>query len=394
MEKEHKTDNHTNFDSSEKIELVHSGEDYFSCLHNIISNAQSEIHLQTYIFENDSTGARITNALKKAVMRNVKVYVLLDGYGSSSLSRKYIKHLKQHGINVRFFSPFFSQNSFYLGRRLHHKIVVADAKVSLIGGINISDRYSGTETQEPWLDYAVYIENKAVAEHLQQLCRKIFFKKIRYYSWGKIKSTFYWVGGASVRIIQNDWMKRKNEISTSYIKSIRNAKKEIIIVSSYFLPGRKLANALKKASASKGVKVKLILSGISDVPFMKRATYYLYSSLLKHNIELYEWKKSVLHGKVAVVDREWATVGSFNLNHLSSYGSIEMNAEINSREFSEKLATHLHHIISYSENITHDTLKNRKGIFTDFINWLAYRLIRIALIIVTYIPYKRIAGKS
>lgn len=376
-----------NFNSLENIELVHSGEDYFLRLIHIISKAQSEIHLQSYIFENDSTGIKVANALKEAASRHVRVYVLLDGYGSSALPKQFINQLIRHGINIRFFSPFLSVNSFYLGRRLHHKVVVADGNIVLIGGINIADKYHGTETQEPWLDYAIQVKGK-IANHLQELCRNIYFKKKRF---GRKKHTtaYHSIEKPHICILQNDWLNRKNEIHNAYINAIRNASQEVIIVGSYFLPGRKFTRILKRSSASGGVKVKLILSGISDVPLIRRATSYLYSMLLKHHIELYEWKKSVLHGKVAVVDREWTTIGSFNLNHLSSHGSIEMNVGIHSPEFSKSFSSNLNQVISQCEKITPATLKTRNGIFTNIINWMAYKLVRIALIIVTYIPHKR-----
>ena len=378
-----------NIKSTEKVELVYSGADYFLRLKDIIANAKTEIHFQTYIFDDDSTGKEIAEALKEAAARNVKVYVLLDGYGSSSLSGKFINDLNIHHINIRYFSPFFSANNFYLGRRLHHKVVVADGNITLIGGINIADKYHGTANEYPWLDYAVQVESKEIGAHLQQLCSNIYNKKIRIgkkktQSIVQTKHDFYF------RIIQNDWIKRKNEIFNAYIKSIRNSKREIIIVSSYFLPGRKFKNALKKASR-KGVKIKLILSGISDVPIARRASCYLYSSLLKHNIELFEWNKSVLHGKAAVVDDKWATIGSFNLNHLSSYGSIEMNVEINSPTFSEHFSTHLKQVISQCEKITFETIKSKTGFNANIINWFSFHLMRTVLRIVTYLPYKRFA---
>ncbi|MEK6616576.1 MAG: phospholipase D-like domain-containing protein [Bacteroidota bacterium] len=368
------------------IELVHSGEDYFYRLRNIILNAKSEIHLQTYIFENDSTGIEIADALKEAASRNVKVYVLLDGYGSAKLPVSFADNLKRHGVFLRFFSSFFSKNNFYLGRRLHHKVVVADGNIALIGGINIADKYFGTAAKEPWLDYAVQIEHEKIGEHLQQLCRKIYYRKKKIER--KTKPVLHSVRLASVRILQNDWLKRKNEIYNSYITAIHNSKQEIIIVGSYFLPGRRLTNALKTASR-RGVKIKLILSGISDVPLVGRAICHLYSSLLKQNIELYEWNKSVLHGKAALIDNQWTTIGSFNLNHLSSYGSIEMNVEIHSPEFSKTFLSELNRVIAQCENITYQTLKTRRGIFANTINWIAYRLVRMALIIITYILYKR-----
>ncbi|MFV7234328.1 phospholipase D-like domain-containing protein [Flavobacterium sp. ZB4R12] len=373
-------------DTPKNLELVYSGEDYFSRLEAIIRNSQFELDIQMYIFENDSTGRRIITALKEAAARNVKIYILLDGLGSLSFPSETINELKQCGINIRFFAPLFSAYTFYLGRRLHHKVVVADAKITLIGGINIADKYRGTPTEAPWFDYAVQLHGE-ISEPLQELCRNIYFKKRRLGS-KKIKSVFHVQEDALVRIIQNDWLKRKNEICDGYIKSIRNAKKEIIIVGSYFLPGIRIIRALKKASKNK-VKIKLILSGISDLPMTRRATCFLYAKLLKYNIELYEWDKSILHGKAAVIDGCWTTIGSFNLNNLSSYGSMEMNVEINSITFSKMYQSHLNQIIAQCQRITPESLRIKTNLFTKIVNLLSYLFTRIIEIIVTYTPYKR-----
>jgi cardiolipin synthase len=164
-----------------------------------------------------------------------------------------------------------------------------------------------------------------------------------------------------------------------------------VIVGSYFLPGRKLIATLKNASRNK-VKIKLILSGISDLPMARRASCYLYSKLLRHNIELYEWKSSILHGKAAVVDKTWTTIGSFNLNNLSSFASIEMNVGINSAEFSNNYLVHLNQIMAQCERITNESLELRDGVPTRFINWVSYWITRIIEIIVTYLPHKRFRG--
>ncbi len=368
------------------LELVYSGEDYFSRLEAIICNSQIEIHMQMYLFENDATGNRIIKALKEAASRNVQVYVLLDGLGSLSFPSETIKEMRQIGINIRFFAPLFSTYTFYLGRRLHRKVIVADAKVVLIGGINIADKYCGSPTEAPWLDYAVQLKG-AIAEPLQKLCTDIYFKK-RHFQNKKIKSSFPFEEDGMVRILQNDWLKGENEICDGYIKSIRNAKTEIIIVGSYFLPGIRIIRALKKASKNK-VKIKLILSGKSDLPLTRRATCFLYGKLLKYNIELYEWEKSILHGKVAVIDGNWTTIGSFNLNNLSSYGSLEMNVEINSALFSKMFRAHLIEIIAKCQSITPNSLKIKNNLLTKSINFLSYCITRIIEIIVTYTPYKR-----
>lgn len=375
------------YPTSEIFSLVHSGEDYFSRLEQLILESKTEIHIQTYIFEDDVIGNKIIEALKVAASRNVKIYILIDGFGSFSFPKKRITELEQSGINFRFFSPFFSANSFYLGRRLHHKIVVVDSKIALIGGINIADKYRGTSKQKPWLDYAVQLHDEKIAKSLSKICIDIYFRKKRI-SRKKISSVFQDFEEVSVNILQNDWLKRKTEISSGYIKSFRNAKKEIVIVGSYFLPGKKLVHSLKKASHN-NVKIKLILSGISDVPMARRASCHLYSKLLRYNIEVYEWKKSILHGKVAVVDSKWTTIGSFNLNNLSSYASIEMNVGIDSADFSNHFLLHLETIMEQCEKITPESLKTKNGLRSKFINWISYWIIRVIEIIVTYLPHKR-----
>jgi cardiolipin synthase len=357
-------------------------------LQNIIENAKEEIHLQTYIFEGDATGLTIAKTLKRAANNKVKVFLLLDAYGSANLSKNFIEDLLKNGVNIRFFSPWYAKNSFYIGRRMHHKVVVADGKVSLIGGINIADKYHGIHDQIPWLDYAIRIDNSSISESLQKLCKNIYLKKRK--SRNAIKSLVsYKNEDAFVKIIRNDWLKRKNEIGKAYLSAIHHAQHEIIIIGSYFLPGTKLLKALRKAVKS-GVKVKIILSGVSDLPIVMRATRYLYKRLLRINIELFEWNLSVLHGKGAIIDSEWATVGSFNLNDLSYYGSIEMNVEINSKKFSQEFHHHINQIIPKCVKINLSGNKNEFSLLEKINNWISYKIVRIALGIATYMPLKRL----
>lgn len=373
--------------SPQTITLVHSGNDFFSRLEKIILESKTEIHIQTYIFDYDSTGQKIISALKIAASRNVKIYILIDGFGSLLFPTEIIENLSKVGIEIRIFSPFLSANSLYIGRRLHHKIIVSDAKKALIGGINIADKYHGTEKTPPWLDYAVEINDENIAKSLQELCRDMYFKN-RIIRRKKIISLYEKANINSISALQNDWLKRKNEIFKAYTNKISTAEKEIVIVSSYFLPGKKLINTLKIASQN-NVTIKLILSGISDVPMARRASCHLYSKLLRYNIELYEWKKSVLHAKIAVIDANWTTIGSFNLNNLSSFASIEMNVAIDSAPFAKDFLVHLQEIIAQCERITPETVKSTSSLTSKFTNWISYCVSRTAEIIVTYIPHKR-----
>ena len=372
--------------SPDEIILVHSGKDYFSRLEQMINQAERVIHIQTYIFEYDETGHEIIKALKRAAARNVSVYILLDSFGSREFPSVVAKELESIGIKLRFFSPFLSLNTFYIGRRLHQKIVAVDGETLLIGGINVASKYEGSNVEKAWLDYAVMITS-GMAKQVDKICFDLYFKR-NTSVFRRKKTIIKNPTNTEVRILQNDWLNRKNEIFRAYIHAIRNAKKDIIIVGSYFFPSRKLSKALKLAS-EKNVKVKLILSGKSDIPLLKNATLYFYGKYLKNNIEIFEWDKSILHGKAAVVDGEWSTIGSFNLNNLSSYASIEMNLGIHSQQFSANFQTHLNLRISECVKISSDEFEKKRTFLSKIKIRVCYWIIRLILNVATIIPYKR-----
>jgi cardiolipin synthase len=147
-----------------KAELVRGGRSYFSILHDMIDNARKSIQLQVYIFEEDDTGKAVASRLIKAAKRGIKVQVLLDGYASKGLSKGFKNSMRESGIRMRFFEPIFKGGNYYFGRRLHHKIVVCDGIVSLVGGINISDRYNDKPGTPAWLDWAIKVEGEASFE--------------------------------------------------------------------------------------------------------------------------------------------------------------------------------------------------------------------------------------
>src|SRR6202000_3038217 len=153
-----------------KVRLIHGGKDYFSTLLQLIDEAQTIIHLQTYIFDGDETGREVSDALLRAAARKVQVFILLDGYASQHLPHHLIQEWKAAGIRFRWFWPLFKSRHFYLGRRLHHKVIVADAARGMAGGVNISDRYNDIGGQMAWLDRALLVEGEAALK-LYIICR-------------------------------------------------------------------------------------------------------------------------------------------------------------------------------------------------------------------------------
>lgn len=375
-----------NYVPAQDLRLVRGGKDYFDLAIAMIRNAKSVIHLQTYIYEDDCTGRMIATALAEAVTRGVSVFVMADGYASRSLSSSFLDGLKKQRINFRFFSPLFNNNSFYIGRRLHHKILVSDLEEAMVGGVNISDRYNDLPGQPAWLDFAMYTRGAVVGE-LYNLCCKTWNNFRRGVDFPTVKQHLSPVASSKqsmVAICRNDWVRRKNQISSTYVRMLRSSKSEVILLCSYFIPGKMIRSQLA-AAASRGVKIKLITAGISDVGIAKYAERYNYSFLLKNNVEIFEYNGNVLHGKVAICDDEWMTIGSYNLNNISAYASIELNLNVLDTEIAQRSGRVLRKIIEEDcIRITETDQPSATNPFIRLLQWASHIMIRFTFYVFTF----------
>lgn len=371
-----------------KIRLIRGGREYFDLLLELINKATESIHLQTYIYDDDETGKEVAEALNAAVKRNLSVYLLTDGYASQVMSKRFINDLKESGVQFRFFQPLFKSKYFYLGRRLHHKIFVADTKYALVGGINVTNRYNDMPDKPAWLDFALYAEGD-IAKDLCVLCWKTWKNfplnmGITPCEEKQLHFNFREEEKYPVRMRRNDWVRRKNEISSTYREMFRNAQSHIIIMCSYFLPGNNIRRLLSKASA-RGVKIKIITAGPSDVMLAKHAERWMYDWLLRNKIDLYEYQPSVLHAKVAICDSEWLTIGSYNINNLSAYASLELNLDVSHPGFAAEAEQKLDDIIqNQCIHITKEKHIATRNIFKQFIRWFSYEFIRLGLYMLTF----------
>jgi cardiolipin synthase len=294
--------------------------------------------------------------------------------------------MTNNNIQFRHFEPLLKSEKFYFGRRLHHKVLVVDGIYALVGGINISDRYNDTPGNSAWLDWAVMVNGEAAYE-LHKICNQFYAKKES----DKIELERSHVMEAlninsviPVRIRRNDWVKNKNDISATYMQMFKSAEKEIIIMSSYFIPGTFFKKNILTA-LDRGVTVKLILAGISDIGISKYAEKYLYRWAIRHGIEIYEYNTNILHGKIAVYDNKFVTVGSYNINDISALASVELNLDINDEKFATNVTQTLSNIINKecvkinpNKNINQFSLKEQ------FLQWCSYELFRITFTLFTF----------
>jgi len=349
------------------------------------------ISIFTYIVDDDETGRRIVNALIRAAKRGVRVYFLLDAYGGNSFSKELINKVEEAGILFRMFSPALISKDFQLSLRLHHKVLLIDGFTAIIGGMNVADRYHGKTGLKEWLDFAILIKGPECAHVLfilKKLWNKAFISR-KERSRETMHHPVRYVDDVKLKVIQNNWYRNKIEILKSYRSALKHAQNRMTIFASYFLPGRNERRLLRNASR-RGVDIKIVLSAESDAPVFKRATNFLYDFILRNNITIYEYLPSNLHAKVAIVDGNWSTIGSYNLNHLSDYGSIEMNVDILDTQFAEMFEEILLEIIKNDcRQVTFEDYTHRKTWLFQITDWFSYQMIRIMMRLMFALAAKR-----
>jgi cardiolipin synthase A/B len=366
-----------NYKSADAVQMLESGTEFFSALLLLINKAKTTLHLQYYALIPDETGKEIIQALKEAAKRGVSVKVLLDAFGSKAMKGNPLSDLKKANVECRLFSPFIIYK-LRTGRRLHHKIIVADAATAIIGGINISDKYRGVMGEMAWLDFALQMQG-AVCTDIATLCERLFYGHK-----SSFKKKHVDTGNSSelthVRIAHEDWFLKKHQVHKNLEQAIYFAKEHITIVCSYFIPNYKMIRLLKQAAA-RGVDIHVYLQGKSDILLARDAGRYWYRALQRHHITIYEFPARVLHGKLAMIDGKWLTIGSSNFNHLSNYTSIETNAEVYSEQFCSVVKSQLQKNFDlYAQKIAPQMYLAEKNPFRLFRWWLSWQLSNLLML--------------
>ena len=370
------------FVEGNRITLLRNGSEYFPALESAIDRAQHEVHLETYIFEYDATGIRISEALKRAARRGVTVRLLLDGFGSQNLPQEAIQNLLNTGVQVLIFrkeiSPFRLRRNRL--RRMHRKLAVVDSSIAFVGGINVIDDLNHPEPLLPRFDFAISIEGPLQKQLM--LATKHLWKVVamaRLKRWVKHNETPYLTiqpsGNQRGALVIRDNFRHRHDIEEVYLHAITNACSEIIIANAYFLPGINLRHALSDA-ARRGLRVVLLLQGRIEYHLQHYATLALFGSLLDAGIEIYEYHKSYLHAKVAVIDRRWSTVGSSNIDPFSLLLAREANVIVDDELFANQLRLCLENaMVEESTRVLQEKWKDQSWI-SRTMSWVSYYIVR------------------
>ncbi|MSQ71588.1 MAG: cardiolipin synthase ClsB [Betaproteobacteria bacterium] len=372
-----------------RLTLLCSGAEYFPALEEAIREARRELYLETYIFQDDAVGQRITDALCDAGRRGVKVHVLVDGFGSQDLPLAIRKRLLDAQVQLSIFRPNISPFSLrrHRLRRMHRKLAAIDGRVAFIGGINIIDDYEVPGEGPPRFDYAVRIEGPLLRPVQREMDR--LWNTLAWLSRGKrprepaapvddaVK------GGERAALVVRDNYRHRRDIEHAYLGAIYAAKEDIVIANAYFFPGRRLRQALVRAAA-RGVRVTLLLQGRVEYLLQHYASRALYGTLLEAGIVIHEYHQSFLHAKVAVFDGRLATVGSSNIDPFSLLLAREANVFVDDAGFAGKLRDSLHQAMQGGAQVVLRTQWAAQPPWRRLPSWIAYGVVRFLMGMVRY----------
>ena len=326
------------------VQLLINGEQYYPRVFEAMAQAREEILLETFIIFDDKVGQQLQQVLIDAARRGVRVEVAVDGYGTADLPAGFISAMTDAGVSFHAFDPQprlvgMRTNLF---RRLHRKIVVIDGERAFIGGINYSADHLNDFGAMAKQDYAVEVVGPVVAK-VHAASKRLMSPVLQPPS--AVRPVTQPAGASTAVLVERDNGLRSTDIENHYLQAFRGAKQRIVVANAYFFPGYRLMRELRNA-ARRGVEVRLILQGQPDMRWVRALSRLLYNYLLRDGVMIHEYCQRPLHGKVALVDDEWATVGSSNLDPLSLSFNLEANLFIRDRAFNQQLNQHLQDLAS------------------------------------------------
>lgn len=370
------------FVGGNQVELLPGGDSLFPHMCRSIEQARTEVWLATYIFHDDPAATAVADALKAAAARGVQVRVVVDGFGSIATMAGVRAMFANTAVQLEVFRPLDRWYSWLQPgqlRRLHAKLCVCDAETAYVGGINlIDDRHDINHgwCDAPRLDFAVVLRGP-LAQSVHDTARALWARAHLRRDWREEARSVVRSGQPMQEALNllgqlrggqkaveeghespiraaflvRDNLRQRRAIERSYVEAIRGARRRVDIAVPYFYPGYGFRSALLKA-ARRGVRVRLLLQGKIDYRFAAMAARVLYAEMRSTGIQIYEYTPAFLHAKVAVVDDDWATVGSSNIDPLSLLLNLEANLVVRDAGFAQALSERFEQAFAVSTEVT------------------------------------------
>ena len=359
-----------------EVRVIVDGDQTFEAMWADIARAERSVHLTTYIFEHDRVGQRTLEELVAAAKRGCRVLVVLDAFGSHRLDRTHLEPLRAAGGEVLFYNPLVAW-PIRVSRlvRNHRKILVIDRCVSFCGGMNVAEEYAGSRHGTGlFRDTQLRIAGPAahdLATVVEELARIIDGEK-RQLPGQRAEPNG---DGCVVQILESPGRRRRASIQKALHTKLGRAIERCYLTSPYFVPPRALMVALCEA-ARRGVDVRVLTAGRSDVPAVRLASQHLYGRLLRAGVRIFEFGPGVLHAKTGTVDGVSASVGSFNLDYWSYRRNLEVSVGVFGGAATRELELQFDADLAGAAEVHLASWEGRSRL-QRLLHWAAYQLMRL-----------------
>jgi cardiolipin synthase len=342
-----------------RAEILNNGDAIFAGMTGAIREAKATVHFESYIFKDDKAGKIMSEALMDAARRGIEVRVLVDGTGSK-FAGPLLARMRQAGVDARVFHPIRLWSLYKIARRTHRKILVVDGIVSFTGGFCVADQWLGdARNPKEWRDMMV----KATGPVSAQM--QAIFSEGWTYTTGEILAgdKFYppnppagEVMAQAIKVSRGD---SSSLAAMLYFVAIQSARESIHIQNAYFVPSRQIREALMQA-ARRGVDVRIMVPGRHmDQPIVRMASRRHYGELLTAGVRIFEYSRTMMHNKDAVIDGIFSTIGSINFDSRSTRENAEASLAFYDREFGARLEAVFAEDQKHSREITYEGWKKR-----------------------------------
>jgi cardiolipin synthase len=362
-----------------RVRVLVDGVETFPAMLNAILRARRYVHLETYILRADRTGRLFAAALMDRARAGLQVRLMYDGFGAFPLSSAYLAEMHRAGVETLEYRPVGGRRWTWRRwlRRDHRKVLLVDGQRAFIGGINIADDYSPRGLGgRGWRDTHALIEGPTVAD-LEGLFRATWIHAggAPYPAFPRDADESVAVPGSELALVlATDDRGRRSVIRRHIIRALARARRLAWINSAYFVPDRALRRAFR-AAAGRGVDVRLVVPGASDVRSVQWAGEYTYAGLLRGGVRIYQWFDGHMHAKTMVVDDAWTMIGSYNLDYMSLFWNMEAVIEVVGDLTAGRMEELFRADVERCQEVALEPWQ-RRGLHRRFLSWLFYRFRR------------------
>ena len=342
-----------------RAEILNNGDEIFSAMTTAIREARATVNFESYIVKDDRAGAIMGDALMEAARRGVEVRVLVDGTGSK-FSGPLLERMRQAGVDARKYRPIRLWTLHKIARRTHRKILVVDGTVSFTGGFGVADQWLGNaDNPKEWRDMMVQVTGPASAQMQAIFSEDWTYTTGEILAGDKLYPRIAPAGDVMAQAIKLSHGDSSSLATMLYFVAIQSARKSIHIQNAYFVPTRQIREALIRAS-QRGVDVRVMVPGRHmDQPLVRTASRLHYGELLTAGVRIFEYNRTMMHNKDAVIDGIFSTIGSINFDARSTHENAEASFAFYDRDFGAQLEAVFEEDQKHCREITYESWKKR-----------------------------------